>query len=86
VGDTGLKMGVKAVCSFLNSEGGTLLTGVTDTGDLAGLNDDLAALAASTLDAIERVLRQGLTNGLDPDAGHLVTTSSRLYEASRSAG
>jgi serine/threonine protein kinase len=70
-----LKMAVKAVCSFLNSEGGTLLIGVADTGDLTGLDDDLAALTTPTLDAFERAFRQGLTNGLNPDAGHLVTVS-----------
>lgn len=30
-----LKMAVKAVCSFLNGDGGTLLIGVSDTGELA---------------------------------------------------
>ena len=70
-----LKMAVKAVCSFLNGEGGTLLIGVADTGDLTGLDDDLAALSKPTLDSFERAFRQGLTNGLDPDSGHLVTVS-----------
>jgi Protein kinase domain/Putative DNA-binding domain len=70
-----LKMAVKAVCSFLNGEGGTLLIGVADTGDLTGLDDDLAALTKPTLDGFELAFRQGLANGLDPDAGHLVTLS-----------
>ena len=70
-----LKMAVKAVCSFLNSEGGTLLIGVADTGDLTGIADDLAALSKPTLDGFELAFRQGLTNGLDPDSGHLVTLS-----------
>ena len=70
-----LKMSVKAVCSFLNGDGGTLLIGVADTGDPAGLDDDLAALSNPTLDGFERAFRQGLTNGLDPDSGHLVALS-----------
>lgn len=70
-----LKMAVKAVCSFLNGEGGTLLIGVADTGDLTGIADDLAALSKPTLDGFELAFRQGLTNGLDPDSGHLVTLS-----------
>jgi predicted HTH transcriptional regulator len=70
-----LKMAVKAVCSFLNGEGGTLLIGVADTGDLKGIADDLAALSKPTLDGFELAFRQGLTNGLDPDSGHLVTLS-----------
>jgi serine/threonine protein kinase len=70
-----LKMAVKAVCSFLNSQGGTLLIGVADSGDLTGLDDDLVVLSKPTLDGFERAFRQGLANGLDPDAGHLVTLS-----------
>lgn len=70
-----LKMAVKAVCSFLNAEGGILLIGVSDTGDLTGLDDDIAALTKRSLDGFELAFRQGLANGLDPDAGHLVTLS-----------
>jgi schlafen family protein len=70
-----LKMAVKAVCSFLNGDGGTLLIGAADTGGLTGIADDLAALSKRTLDGFELAFRQGLTNGLDPDAGHLVTLS-----------
>jgi serine/threonine protein kinase len=70
-----LKMAVKAVCSFLNGDGGTLLIGVSDTGELTGLADDIGALAKPSLDGFELAFRQGLANGLDPDAGHLVTLS-----------
>jgi Protein kinase domain/Putative DNA-binding domain len=70
-----LKMAVKAVCSFLNAEGGTLLLGVADTGDLTGLDDDIAALTKPTLDGFELAFRQGLIDRLDPDASHLVTLS-----------
>jgi hypothetical protein len=70
-----LKMAVKAVCSFLNGDGGTLLIGVSDTGELTGLADDIAALTKPSLDGFELAFGQGLANGLDPDAGHLVTLS-----------
>jgi hypothetical protein len=45
-----LKMAVKAVCSFLNGDGGTLLIGVSDTGELTGLADDIGALTKPSLD------------------------------------
>jgi serine/threonine protein kinase len=70
-----LKMAVKAVCSFLNGEGGTLLIGVADSGDLTGLGDDLATLSKPTIDGFELALRQGMVNGLDPDVSHLVALS-----------
>jgi serine/threonine protein kinase len=36
-----LRANMKTVCAFLNSEGGTLLIGVADTGEPKGLADDL---------------------------------------------
>src|SRR5258708_13927954 len=38
-----LKMAAKAVCSFLNADGGTLLLGVAHSGDLTGVDAALAA-------------------------------------------
>jgi hypothetical protein len=70
-----LKMTVKAVCSFLNADGGTLLIGVTDDGEITGLDADLAALNKPTFDGFELAFRQGLANALSPDASHLVTMS-----------
>jgi serine/threonine protein kinase len=70
-----LKMVVKTVCSFLNADGGTLLIGVKDDGELAGLDLDRAALSKPTVDGFELALRQGLANALSPDASQLVTMS-----------
>jgi len=36
-----LKASMKTVCAFLNTRGGTLLIGVADSGEPAGLHDDL---------------------------------------------
>ena len=62
---------VKSVCGFLNAEGGTLLIGVTDAGDIFGLGHDLRALGKkSNLDGYELYLRQSLENNLSiPTAG-----------------
>ena len=40
-----LRACVKTVCAFLNGSGGTLLIGVADSGELAGLEDDLQDFA-----------------------------------------
>ena len=62
---------VKTVCGFLNAEGGTLLIGVTDDGDVLGLGDDLQTLGRKpNLDGYELFLRQSLDNNLSiPTAG-----------------
>ena len=59
------------VCGFLNAEGGTLLIGVTDDGDVLGLGDDLQTLGRKpNLDGYELFLRQSLDNNLSiPTAG-----------------
>ena len=57
---------VKTVCGFLNAEGGCLLIGVTDDGDVAGLDQDLQTLGAkANLDGYELFLRQLLDSGLN---------------------
>ena len=62
---------VKSVCGFLNAEGGTLLIGVTDEGNILGLDDDLRTLGKkSNLDGYELFLRQSLDSNLSiPTAG-----------------
>jgi predicted HTH transcriptional regulator len=67
---------VKTVCAFLNSVGGTLLIGVTDSCQPIGLDDDLKSAKAKepkTVDWFERTFRQALTDWLKPEMSHLVT-------------
>ena len=67
---------VKTVCAFLNGEGGTLLIGVSDSGEPVGLEDDLRDLARQkTVDGLERQFRDALVASLDPEVSHLVTIS-----------
>jgi hypothetical protein len=50
---------VKAVCGFLNAEGGTLLIGVDDNGRVLGLHNDFSTLGGKgNLDGYELFLRQ----------------------------
>ncbi|MCY3580480.1 MAG: DUF262 domain-containing protein [bacterium] len=52
---------VKAVCGFLNSEGGTLLIGVDDEGKVLGLEDDLSTFKNKpNMDKYELWLRNRL--------------------------
>jgi len=56
---------VKAVCGFLNAEGGTLLVGVADDGEILGIEDDLATFGAKqNVDSYELFIRQLLDDNL----------------------
>lgn len=48
----------KTIASFLNSEGGTLLIGVDDEGNVLGLESDMKTLAKQNIDGFELHLRQ----------------------------
>lgn len=49
---------VKSVCGFLNGEGGSLLIGVGDAGDVIGIEQDLGTLTKASVDGYELFLRQ----------------------------
>lgn len=70
-----LKASMKTVCAFLNSDGGTLLIGVADTGEPKGLEDDLQDSSEKSVDGFERRFRDGLSKYLDPEPNQLVTLS-----------
>lgn len=61
----------KTICGFLNAEGGKLLIGIADDGQVLGLSDDMRSLGAKgNRDGYELFLRQGLDNALSiPTAG-----------------
>lgn len=55
----------KTVCGLLNAEGGKLLIGVNDAGDVVGLGDDMQTLGRKgNRDGFELFLRQHLDNNL----------------------
>lgn len=71
-----LRACVKAVCAFLNGEGGTLLIGVANSGEPTGLEDDIRDFKErKTIDGFELRFRDALVAGLDPESSHLVTIS-----------
>ena len=62
---------IKTVCGFLNAEGGHLLIGVTDDGEVIGLAEDMQTLGSRrNRDGYELFLRQLLDKNLSvPTAG-----------------
>jgi ATP-dependent Lon protease len=55
---------VKTVAGFMNTEGGTLLFGVTDERTAVGIDKDLGLLRRGDEDGFERAFRQTLIDGL----------------------
>jgi len=47
---------LKTIAAFLNSEGGTLIIGVEDNGNIFGLEKDLSLLSNGNLDRLERTI------------------------------
>lgn len=63
----------KTVCGFLNAEGGKLLIGVNDGGDVVGLADDMQTLGRKgNRDGYELFLRQHLDNNLSIQTAGIV--------------
>lgn len=56
------KVIAKTVAGFMNAEGGTLLIGVTDDGEVVGLDADLQTLGRGDLDGYQQKLIQVLEN------------------------
>jgi hypothetical protein len=54
----------KTISAFLNSEGGTLIIGVDDAGNVIGLDKDFKTLGKSNVDGFELRLRQVIKNYL----------------------
>ena len=61
------QMVVKTVAAFMNTEGGTLLIGVADSGEVTGLHADLKTLGKKqNIDGFELWLNRLLDNALGP--------------------
>lgn len=58
---------VKTVAGFLNTSGGTLVIGVSDTGRAVGLERDLATLQKANLDGYQLFLRSLLNSAVGSD-------------------
>jgi hypothetical protein len=58
------KVVAKAICGFLNSEGGTLLIGVSDDGTALGIQDDVQSLGRKDRDGFLQELGQAVSTYL----------------------
>jgi ATP-dependent Lon protease len=67
---------VTSVSAFLNTDGGTLLVGVTDAEhEVIGIANDLSTLKRGDVDAFEQYFRQALVNGIGAEFGPYVKMS-----------
>ena len=62
---------LKTIAAFLNTEGGTLIIGMGDTGEIYGLQDDLKGLDNS-LDRFAQLLSSLITDHLGPQFAYLI--------------
>ena len=64
---------VKTVCGLLNAEGGVLLVGVDDDGEVRGIEPDLRTLGSrKNVDGYQLFLRQLLENSLSAATAQIV--------------
>lgn len=71
---------LREVCAFLNSDGGTLLIGVSDDKKVLGLKDDYRLLPRKqNRDEFEGFLRNKLTQNVQPDIPGLVKITFEAY-------
>ncbi len=70
----------KAVCGFLNADGGHLLIGVKDDGSIFGIEQDLSTLKRRDRDGFEQALRGLIAERIDESANRLVRVSFSTVE------
>ncbi len=63
---------MKTLAGFMNSEGGTLLIGVNDNGEVLGLENDFQTLKRKDADGYEQILISTIANVLGTPACKLV--------------
>ncbi|MBD2131586.1 putative DNA binding domain-containing protein [Sphaerospermopsis sp. FACHB-1094] len=64
---------LKTIAAFLNSEGGTLIIGVEDDGNIFGLEQDLATLSKGSLDQFKQTIVNLICDRIGPGFMSLVT-------------
>lgn len=75
---------VTSVSAFLNTDGGTLLVGVTDVDhEVIGIANDLSTLRRGDVDAFEQHFRQALVNGIGAEFGPYIRVSFPSIEGVR---
>lgn len=57
---------LKTIAAFLNAEGGAILIGVSDSGEIKGINRDLQYVRGNNRDGFEQKLRSLINDRFDP--------------------
>lgn len=84
VKDTDLEQEVaKAVAAFLNAEGGYLLIGVADNGEIYGIERDIEYCKNKNVDGFELELRNALRTKMGPESNLYVRTYFSTVEGKR---
>ena len=71
---------LKTIAAFLNSEGGTLIIGVEDDGNIFGLEQDLAILSKGSLDQFEQTIVNLICDRIGASFMSLVTVRFETVE------
>jgi CheY-like chemotaxis protein len=71
---------LKTIAAFLNREGGTLIIGVEDNGDIFGLEPDLALLSKGTLDQFEQTIVNLICSWMGANCTQLLKTRFERIE------
>jgi hypothetical protein len=75
------KSSLKTIAAFLNANGGTLLIGVSDTGEVKGIARDLQFVRGNNRDGFEQKLRSLINDHFDPSPrGNVQITFEELQE------
>jgi hypothetical protein len=69
------KVVAKTAAGFLNTDGGTLLIGVSNEGEVLGIKSDLATLSEQTQDRFEQTARNVIAKHLGPEVSPLLRIS-----------
>ncbi len=72
---------LRTIAAFLNTDGGTLLIGVSDSGEVKGLDRDLQHVRRNNLDGFEQKLRSLVRDRMNPSpTGNVNITFEELPE------
>ncbi len=71
---------LRSVCAFLNSEGGTLLIGVSNEKQILGLLNDYKFLKNQNKDGFEVFLREKLSQKIEPDIPGMVKITFEIQD------
>lgn len=66
-------MVLKTIAAFLNSEGGTLVIGVEDDGNIYGLEQDIKSVKPQSLDGFEQTLMHLITSQIGVEFARFIT-------------